>query len=88
MKVEENNEEVKQEEVKEEEPAGQNEERGEGQPDGPSDPPQNEANSPQWDAYPDISDRRKRTKTVSLLIAVSALFEGLKILIILKQSKK
>ena len=46
MKVEENNEEVKQEEVKEE-PAGQNEERGEGQPDGPSDPPQNEANSPQ-----------------------------------------
>ena len=47
MKVEENNEEVKQEEVKEEEPAGQIEERGEGQPDGPSDPPQNEANSPQ-----------------------------------------
>ena len=42
MKVEENNE-----EVKEEEPAGQNDERGEGQPDGPSDPPQNEANSPQ-----------------------------------------
>ena len=30
---------------------------------------------------------KKRTKTLSFLIAVSALFEGLKILIILKQSK-
>lgn len=42
MKVEENNEEVKQEEAKDEQAADQDEERGDGQPDGPSDPSQNE----------------------------------------------